>query len=66
VTKKYELEYDDATIGHPELGMMTRDDRIFTGADGYDAEQEDEAYQRFLKQKGINARVVEGTAYVDG
>jgi hypothetical protein len=65
VSRKLELVYSDVEIGHPELGMMPRDERIFTGKDGYDADDEDEAYQRFLKQKGVQARVVEGTVFLD-
>lgn len=43
---------------------MPRDQRIFTGADGYDSDDEDMAYARFLKKKGIEARVVDGTVYL--
>jgi hypothetical protein len=65
VSKTLEIVYDDIEFGVPELGMMKRDERIFTGADGYDADDEDEAYQKFLKAKGIKARVLDGKVFVD-
>lgn len=64
MSKTLELVYDDVEVGHPELGMMPRDERIFTGADGYDADDEDEAYQKFLKGKGIKARVLDGKVFL--
>ena len=64
MSKTLELVYDDVEVGHPELGMMKRDERIFTGEGGYDADDEDEAYQRFLKAKGVKARVVDGKVFL--
>ncbi len=61
----YDLVYDDVEIGHPDLGFMPRDQRAFTNEDGYDADDEDEAYQRFLYEKGTRARVVDGVVHIE-
>ena len=65
MSRKLELQYNDVEVGHPDLGFMPRDERIFTGKDGYCADDEDEEYTRWLAQKGTVARVVDGTIYVD-
>jgi hypothetical protein len=64
VTKKLELEYGNVEIGHPDLGFMPRDERIFTGKGGYDGDDEDKAYEQWLRTKGIRARVSDAVAEV--
>lgn len=62
--KTIDLVFNDVEIGCEELGFMPRDERIFTGDDGYDVDDEDQAYRRFLKAKGVEARVLHGKIYL--
>jgi hypothetical protein len=57
MTKRYELLFSDVEIGHPELGWMPRT----LG----DTDKEDDEYKRFLKARGIKARVYNGYAVVE-
>lgn len=55
---RYELLFSDIKMGHPELGWMPR-------GNFKDLDDEDLKYQRFLKSRGISARVQGGYAWVD-
>jgi len=64
-TQKLELEFDDVKIGCAQLGFMRRSEDVFTGRNGYDSDDEDEAYERFLLAKGVKARVLDGYVFLD-
>ena len=55
--KEFELEFLDVSFGHPQFGFITR-------VRGYDPDDEDMAYQRYLRSLGIRASVVEGVIRV--
>jgi hypothetical protein len=54
---KYELLFSDLRMGHPDLGWMPRKSSCC-------ADDEDLAYQRFLRAQGVEARVHDGYAFV--
>jgi hypothetical protein len=67
--KTIELLISDLDIGCDELGWMPRNLKWTVGGmlatRGYDPDDEDAAYARFVKKnKGIDIRVVHGTAYL--
>jgi hypothetical protein len=51
--KKFELTFSDLEMGHPVLGMMSR-------IAGMEPDDEDVAYRKFLKAKGLRACVHDG------
>jgi hypothetical protein len=59
---RYELLFSDIDMGCEELGWIERDMKALQEA--YGVEDEDAAYRRFLKAKGIVARVHGGYAWV--
>lgn len=56
-TKKFLLEFSDEKFGCEELGWMSR-------MEGEDPDDEDMRYRRFLRDKGIKARVCDCCAFV--
>lgn len=62
-TKRYELLFSDLEVGHPELGWVKR--KPLPTSSPYYNEDEDLSFVRMLHRKGIDARVVEGIAYVE-
>ena len=54
-TKKICLSFSDLQMGCEEYGFIDRE--------GRDPDDEDSHYQRYLKEKGVKARVVEGYIY---
>lgn len=57
-SKRYELLFSDTEMGHPDLGWMPRRDDVIE-------DDEDFAYRKFLRNRGIVARVRDGYAWVE-
>ncbi len=63
-SRRIDLLFSDITFGCEEFGFIPRVTPEETSP-GYENDDEDLKYQRYLKTKGVKARVVLGTIHVE-